>query len=105
MTVEATTCAWCQHLLKEHYGDDALDCLAALSGAVEPTREYNPVDLQAQYRAGMLTMGHKAPRGVPINQANQCPHCHCTKSGDMDIPNSRDEWCDDSDCLCHQEKP
>lgn len=105
MTVDATHCAWCDHLLTEHYGDDALQCLAALSGAVEVAREYNPVDLDAQYRAGMLTMGHKAPRGVPLDRVDCCAHCGCTKSGDMDIPNSHCDWCSDSQCICHEDKP
>jgi hypothetical protein len=32
-----------------------------------------------------------------------CPCCGCTKSGWADEPNVVAEWCDDPDCLCHED--
>jgi hypothetical protein len=32
-----------------------------------------------------------------------CPNCRCRKSGDVTNPNSRDEWCEVSECPCHNE--
>jgi|PlaIllAssembly_1097288.scaffolds.fasta_scaffold00389_8 hypothetical protein len=32
-----------------------------------------------------------------------CPTCGCMKSGDLLDPNTRQECCDDSACLCHDE--
>jgi hypothetical protein len=31
-----------------------------------------------------------------------CPLCHCTKSGDADVPNRVTEACADSRCACHE---
>jgi len=33
-----------------------------------------------------------------------CPLCRCCMSGDRDLPNTRNEACEDADCACHGEE-
>ncbi len=65
-------------------------------------RTYDPKMLERQYRAGVLTQGRKV-EGLPEKRVDCCPLCDCMKSGDAEIENTHDEWCDDYYCLCHVE--
>ncbi|MFH0917006.1 MAG: hypothetical protein V1912_11270 [bacterium] len=35
--------------------------------------------------------------------AATCPECGCPKSGNADVPNSRQECCEDAACRCHED--